>query len=32
MSKTLIKADIVEILYEITDKNRTEAKNLVEKE
>ena len=30
MSKTLTKADIVEAIYEKTDKNRTEVKKLVE--
>jgi integration host factor subunit alpha len=31
MSKTLTKADIVEAIYEKTDKNRAEVKKLVEK-
>ena len=31
MSKTLTKADIVEAVYEKTDKNRAEAKKLVKK-
>jgi len=31
MSKTLTKADIVEAIYEKTDKNRVEVKKLVEK-
>ena len=31
MSKTLTKADIVEAIYEKTDKNRSEVKKLVEK-
>jgi len=31
MSKTLTKADIVEAIYEKTDKNRIEVKKLVEK-
>jgi transposase len=31
MSKTLTKADIVEAIYEKTDKNRSEVKGLVEK-
>ena len=31
MRKTLTKADIVEAIYEKTDKNRTEVKNIVEK-
>ena len=31
MSKTLTKADIVEAIYEKTDKNRIEVKNIVEK-
>jgi integration host factor subunit alpha len=31
MSRTLTKADIVEAIYEKTDKNRAEVKNLVEK-
>jgi integration host factor subunit alpha len=31
MSKTLAKADIVEAIYEKTDKNRVEIKKLVEK-
>ena len=31
MSKTLTKADIVEAIYEKTDKNRVEIKELVEK-
>ena len=30
MRKTLTKADIVEAIYEKTDKNRTEVKKLVE--
>ena len=30
MSKTLTKADIVEVLYEKTDKNRAEIKKIVE--
>jgi integration host factor subunit alpha len=30
MSKTLTKADIVEAIYEKTDKNRAEVKKLVE--
>jgi integration host factor subunit alpha len=31
MSRTLTKADIVEAIYEKTDKNRAEVKDLVEK-
>ena len=31
MNKTLTKADIVEAIYEKTDKNRAEVKKLVEK-
>ncbi len=31
MSRTLTKADIVEAIYEKTDKNRAEVKKLVEK-
>jgi integration host factor subunit alpha len=31
MSKTLTKADIVEAIYEKTDKNRVEVKKVVEK-
>jgi integration host factor subunit alpha len=31
MGKTLTKADIVEALYEKTDKNRAETKKIVEK-
>ena len=31
MSKTLTEADIVEAIYEKTDKNRVEVKKLVEK-
>ena len=31
MSKTMTKADIVEAIYEKTDKNRAEVKKLVEK-
>ena len=31
MSKTLTKADIVEAIYEKTDKNRSEVKKLMEK-
>ena len=31
MSKTLTKADIVEAVYEKTDKNRPEVKKLVDK-
>ena len=31
MSKTLTKADIVEAIYEKTDKSRIEVKNIVEK-
>ena len=31
MSKTLTKADIVEAIYEKTDKNRAEVKKLIEK-
>lgn len=31
MSKTLTKADIVEYIYEVTGKNRLDAKNAVEK-
>jgi len=31
MSKTLTKADIVEAIYEKTDKNRADVKKLVEK-
>ena len=31
MSKTLTKADIIEAIYEKTDKNRAEVKKIVEK-
>ena len=31
MSKTLTKAEIVEAIYEKTDKNRADVKNIVEK-
>ena len=31
MKKTLTKADIVERIYESTDKNRVDVKNVVEK-
>lgn len=31
MKKTLTKADIVEAIYEETDKNRVDVKNVVEK-
>jgi len=31
MNKTLTKADIVEAIYEKTDKNRAEVKKLIEK-
>ena len=31
MNKTLTKADIVEAIYEKTDKNRAEVKKMVEK-
>ena len=31
MNKTLTKADIVEAIYEKTDKNRAEVKKIVEK-
>lgn len=31
MPKTLTKADIVEAIYEVTDKNRLDVKGIVEK-
>lgn len=31
MNKTLTKADIIERIYESTDKNRVDVKNVVEK-